>query len=69
VKACLRVHAAKNGRSMEAEARALPTAAVCGRRPLRKLGSYIPDQLAEIGGVDLQAARHDEPARAAENSR
>lgn len=64
VKARLRVQAAENGRSMEAEARLLLAAALSGRRPQRGLGSYIHDQFAEIGGVDLESPRSDEPARA-----
>ncbi len=63
VKARLRVQAAENGRSMEAEARVLLAVAVSGRRPARGLGSYIRDQFAEIGGVDLDVPQRDEPAR------
>lgn len=66
VKARLRVQAAEHGRSMEAEARMLLAAALSGRRPARGLGSYIRDQFAEIGGVELDIPRRDEPARAAE---
>ncbi len=68
VKARLRVQAAENGRSMEAEARVLLAAAVSGRRPSRGLGSYIRDQFAEIGGVDLEIPGRHEPARAADFS-
>jgi len=53
---------------MEAEARALLAAAVNGRRPPRKLGSYIRDQFAEIGGVDLEIPQRPEPARTADFS-
>ena len=66
VKARLRVQAAEHGRSMEAEARALLAAALVGRRPARGLGSYIRDQFADIGGVELAIPARDEPARAAE---
>ena len=66
VKARLRVQAAEHGRSMEAEARVLLAAALSGRRPPRGLGSYIRDQFAEIGGVDLETPRRDQPARAAD---
>lgn len=65
VKARLRVQAAEHGRSMEAEARALLAEALCGRRPARGLGSYISEQFAGIGGVDLDIPPRDEPARAA----
>ena len=68
VQARLRVQAAENGRSMKAEARALLAAAVNGRRPPRKLDSFIRDQFAEIGGVDLEIPRRHEPARTADFS-
>lgn len=66
VKARLRIQAAEHGRSMEAEARALLTAALSGRRPPRGLGSYIAAQFAEVGGVELDTPRDQEPARAAD---
>lgn len=59
VKARLRIQAAEHGRSMEAEARSILAAALSGRRPPRRLGSFIHDQFADIGGVDL-----DVPPRA-----
>lgn len=65
VKSRLRVQAAEHGRSMEAEARALLTSALAGRRPASGLGSYIRDQFAEIGGAELPIPRRDEPARVA----
>jgi plasmid stability protein len=68
VKARLRVQAAEHGHSMEAEARVLLAAALNGRRPSRGLGSYIRDQFAEIGGVDLQIPQRAEPARAVDFS-
>jgi plasmid stability protein len=66
VKARLRVQAAEHGRSMEAEARAILAAAVSGNRPARGLGSYVRDQFAEIGGVDLDVPQREEPARVAD---
>ncbi len=66
VKARLRVQAAEHGRSMEAEARMLLTAALSGRRPPRGLASYIREQFADIGGVELDLARSPEPARGAD---
>lgn len=66
VKARLRVQAAEHGRSMEAEARLILGVALSGRRPARGLGSYIRDQFADIGGVDLEPPCRDEPARAAD---
>jgi plasmid stability protein len=64
LKARLRIQAAEHGRSMEAEARALLAAALTARRPSRGLGSYIRDQFAEIGGVDLAIPSRTETARA-----
>lgn len=57
VKARLRIQAAEHGHSMEAEARLVLAAALSGRGPRRGLGSYIRDQFAEIGGVDLETSR------------
>jgi antitoxin FitA len=62
----LRVRAASNGRSMEAEARLIIAAAVAAQRPAGRLGSYIHAQFARIGGVDLEVPPRDEPARAAD---
>ena len=66
VKERLRVRAAGNGRSMEAEARLIIATAVAARRPAGRLGSYIHAQFARIGGVDLEVPPRDEPARAAD---
>lgn len=66
VKARLRVQAAEHGRSMEAEVRFILAAAVRGRRPRQGLGSYIHEQFAEIGGVDLKTRRSSEAARSAD---
>jgi antitoxin FitA len=63
VKARLRIQAAEHGRSMEAEARALLTTALLGRR-VEGLGTHIREQFADIGGVDLAIPARDEPARA-----
>lgn len=68
VKARLRVQAAEHGRSMEAEVRSILATALSGRRPPRGLGSYIHEQFAEIGGVELEIPRPNEPARAADLS-
>jgi len=65
VKARLRVRAAENGRSMEAEARVILAAALVDR-PERGLGTWIHERFADIGGVELELPRRDEPARAAE---
>jgi len=66
VKAQLRVRAANHGRSMEAEARAIIAAAVAAQRPAGRLGSYIHEQFARVGGVDLDVPSRDDPARAAD---
>jgi plasmid stability protein len=58
VKDRLRVRAARNGRSMEAEIRAILTAAVS--EPDRSRGLFVEllDRFGELGGVEL-----DLPAR------
>jgi hypothetical protein len=48
---------------MDAGARAIMDAAVRGRRPPR-LGSFIRDQFADVGGVELAVPARDEEARA-----
>ena len=68
VKTKLRIRAAENGRSMEAEARAILAAAVAGTRPARGLGSYIRNQFSAVGAVDLEDPPRDEAARAADLS-
>jgi plasmid stability protein len=68
VKTKLRIRAAENGRSMEAEARAILTAAVAATRPARGLGSYIRNQVSELGGVDLEVPPRDESPRVADLS-
>lgn len=62
VKASLRIQAAQHGHSMEAEARALLTTALVGRRA-EGLGTYIHEQFVDIGGVELSMPARDEPAR------
>lgn len=59
VKDRLRVRAAGNGRSMEAEIRAILTAAVSEQDSSRGLFTELLDRFGEIGGVEL-----DLPARA-----
>lgn len=66
VKARLRVRAAEHGHSMEAEARALLAAALRSSRPARGLGSHLHQRFADLGGVELDAPRSAEPARAAD---
>lgn len=66
VKARLQSRAARHGRSMEAEARAILTEAV--REPAESAGLFtaLLDRFAVLGGVDLQLPDRDEPARAAD---
>jgi plasmid stability protein len=59
VKERLRVRAARNGRSMEAEIRAILAAAVSEPDPSEGLFTELLDRCGEIGGVEL-----DLPARA-----
>lgn len=65
VKARLRIRAAEHGRSMEAEARELLAAALLGPPMPRRLGSYIHEQFADLGGVELVIPPREDPARAA----
>jgi plasmid stability protein len=60
----LRVRAARNGRSMEAEMRAILTAAANEERPGRSLADAILARFADAGGVDLELPPRSTPARA-----
>ena len=62
VKARLRIQAAENGRSMEAEARVLLTDALTEHRPSRGLGTYIHELFADIGGVELPLPQRPQAA-------
>jgi plasmid stability protein len=66
VKARLRIRAAQNGRSMEAEARSILAAGLLDGSPERGLGSRIHARFAEVGGVELDLPDRDELPRAAE---
>ncbi|GAA0470512.1 hypothetical protein Aca07nite_31520 [Actinoplanes capillaceus] len=61
----LRRRAARNGRSVEAEARAILTAAVTDEEPAGGLFSALTDRFGALGGVDLDLPPRDNPARAA----
>ncbi len=63
-KARLRVRAAHNGRSMEAEVRALLEESL-SQQPSGCLGSRIHARFAALGGVDLDLPPRDEQPRAA----
>ncbi|MFY1696213.1 FitA-like ribbon-helix-helix domain-containing protein [Solwaraspora sp. WMMA2101] len=60
VKEMLRLRAARNGRSMEAEVRAILTSAVTEEPSPTDLFSALTERFAQLGGADL-----DIPARAA----
>ncbi len=63
VKARLRVHAARQGRSMEDAAREILRAALSNRRPApSNLPEAIRRRFAHLGGVDLPFAPR-EPSR------
>ncbi len=66
VKRRLQVRAARHGRSMEAEARAILTNAV--REPADAAGLFteLLDRFGMLGGVDLELPERREPARAAD---
>jgi antitoxin FitA len=62
----LRIRAARHGRSMEAEMRAILTAAVRDEDPTQGLFSVLVDRFAELGGVELGLPPRATPARAAD---
>jgi len=67
VKAGLRLQAARNGRSMEEEARCILRQGVVPQSPANiGLGTLISQRFAELGGVELDLPSRDEPARWAE---
>ena len=61
----LRVRAARHGRSMEAEMRAILTAAVRDDDSTQGLFSALVDRFAELGGVEIDLPPRANPARAA----
>jgi plasmid stability protein len=64
VKARLRVRAARNGRSMEAEARAILGAAVAEQADRRGLGSRIRARFADVDDFDIVPSRTEQPRAA-----
>jgi plasmid stability protein len=66
VKQRLQSRAARHGRSMEAEVRAILTEAV--RDPADSAGLFtaLLDRFAMLGGIDLELPARAEPARAAD---
>jgi antitoxin FitA len=68
VKRRIQVRAARHGRSMEAEARAILTEAVRESADSAGLFTTLLDQFGALGGVDLDLPVREEPARAADFS-
>jgi antitoxin FitA len=64
----LRVRAARNGRSMEAEIRSILSAAVEEPEPTTDLFSTLLERFGEAGGVDLPLLPRTSQARAADFS-
>ncbi len=63
----LRLRAARNGRSMEAEIRLILTAAAAeDERPRTDLFSALTERFGQLGGVDLDVPARTTPARAAD---
>lgn len=62
----LRVRAARHGRSMEAEMRAILTAAVRDDEARGGLFPALVDRFARLGGAELELPRRATPPRAAE---
>ena len=59
LKARLRVRAAENGRSMEAEVREILKSTLDRPEPEKGLGTWIHEHFAEIGGVELDIPKRD----------
>jgi antitoxin FitA len=68
VKARLRVRAARHGRSMEAEMRAILTEAVTEPEEAGGLFNALADRFAALGGVDLETPPRATRPRAADLS-
>jgi plasmid stability protein len=62
----LRLRAARHGRSMEAEMRAILTAAAAEEAPRAGLFTVLADRLAQLGGVELDLPSRATPPRAAQ---
>lgn len=64
----LRVRAARHGRSMEAEIRAILVEAVREPAPAASLFAALLDRFGEMGGVELELPPRGTPPRAADLS-
>lgn len=62
----LRVRAARHGRSMEAEIRAILTEAVTADEDSRGLAQTLLSRFGELGGVELELPARDDAPRAAD---
>lgn len=63
LKSRLRVRAAENGRSMEAEVREILRDAVDKSKGETGLGTWMREQFAAVGGVELDIPKRDEMPR------
>lgn len=63
LKSKLRIRAAENGHSMEAEVRLILREALDNPTPERGLGTLIHEHFADIGGVELDLPVRDSPVR------
>ncbi|MFC7549126.1 Arc family DNA-binding protein [Plantactinospora sp. GCM10030261] len=61
----LRLRAARNGRSMEAEIRAILASAVAEETPRTDLFHALVDRFSQLGGVDLEIPARNTPPRPA----
>ncbi len=66
VKDKLRLRAARHGRSMEAEIRAILTTAVAEDAPRADLFGALTERFQRLGGVDLDIPARNTPPRAAD---
>lgn len=66
VKHRLHARAARHGRSMEAEIRAILEAAVRESDPAGNLFTSLLDRFGELGGAELELPARSTPARAAD---
>jgi plasmid stability protein len=65
VKEKLRLRAARNGRSMEAEIRTILTSAVADEPTRADLFTALTERFAWLGGVELEVPARTTPPRAA----
>lgn len=62
----LRVAAARHGRSMEAEVRAILQERFAAPEPEKGLGTRVHERFAPLGGMDIELPERSEQPRAAE---